>query len=101
MFCYIPILTSGLDFKTLPTQTIGTCGLTKPQAVAKYGQDNIKVYTSKFANLFYGIFDMEPDQKSKTMMKVICTGLGLDEKVIGIHMLGMGCSEELNCQVPK
>jgi hypothetical protein len=56
----------------LPTQTIGTCGLTEPQAVAKYGQDNIKVYTSKFANLFYGIFDMEPEQKPKPLMKHIC-----------------------------
>lgn len=75
----------------LPTQTIGTCGLTEPQAVAKYGQDNIKVYTSKFANLFYGIFDMEPEQKPKTLMKVICAGL--DEKVVGIHVLGMGADE--------
>lgn len=72
-------------------QTIGTCGMTEPQAIAKYGQNNVKVYTSKFANLFYGIFDMEPDQKPKTLMKVICAGL--DEKVVGIHVLGMGADE--------
>jgi glutathione reductase (NADPH) len=71
--------------------TIGTCGMTEPQAIAKYGEQNIKVYTSKFANLFYGIFEVEPDQKPKTLMKVICAGL--DEKVIGIHVLGMGADE--------
>ena len=71
--------------------TIGTCGMTEPQAIAKYGEQNVKVYTSKFANLFYGIFQVEPDQKPKTLMKVICAGL--DEKVVGIHVLGMGADE--------
>eukprot|EP00970_Alexandrium_tamarense_P006807 scaffold1195_cov200-Alexandrium_tamarense.AAC.4 len=85
-----------VSYECVPTvvfshPTIGTCGITEPQAVAKYGQDNVKVYTSKFANLFYGIFDMEPAQKPKTLMKVIC--VGLDEKVVGIHVLGMGADE--------
>lgn len=85
-----------VSYELVPTvvfshPTIGTCGMTEPQAVAKYGEQNIKVYTSKFANLFYGIFDVEPDQKPKTLMKVICAGL--DEKVVGIHVLGMGADE--------
>lgn len=71
--------------------TIGTCGLTEPQAIAKFGKQNIKIYTSKFSNLFYGIFDMEPDQKPKTIMKLICAGI--DEKVVGMHVLGMGADE--------
>ncbi len=49
------------------------------------------MYTSKFANLFYGIFDVKPELKPKTMMKVICAGV--DEKVVGIHVLGMGADE--------
>lgn len=71
--------------------TIGTCGITETKAIEKYGEDNIKVYKSKFSNLFYGIFDMEPDAKPKTIMKVICAGV--DEKVVGIHVLGMGADE--------
>lgn len=71
--------------------TIGTCGLTEPKAVEKYGQDNIKVYKSKFSNLFYGIFDMKLEDKPKTLMKLICAGV--DEKVVGIHVLGMGADE--------
>jgi len=71
---------------------IGGCGMTEPQAIAKYGQDNIKVYKSKFANLFYGIFDLEnPDDKPKTFMKVICAGE--DEQVVGLHVIGMGADE--------
>lgn len=71
---------------------IGGCGLTEPAAVAKYGEENIKVYKSKFANLFYGIFDVEnPDDKPKTFMKVICAGE--DEQVVGLHVLGMGADE--------
>jgi len=71
--------------------TIGVCGLTEPQAVKKYGQESLKVYTSKFSNLFYGIFDVKPEDKPKTFMKVICAGV--DEKVVGIHVLGMGADE--------
>eukprot|EP00578_Thalassiosira_sp_NH16_P024291 CAMPEP_0181101270 /NCGR_PEP_ID=MMETSP1071-20121207/13658_1 /TAXON_ID=35127 /ORGANISM="Thalassiosira sp., Strain NH16" /LENGTH=518 /DNA_ID=CAMNT_0023184097 /DNA_START=136 /DNA_END=1692 /DNA_ORIENTATION=- len=71
--------------------TIGTCGMTEPHAIEKYGKENIRVYTSKFSNLYYGIFDLEPVDKPKTHMKVICAGL--DEKVVGIHVLGMGADE--------
>lgn len=71
--------------------TIATCGITEPKAIELYGKDSIKVYTSKFSNLHYGIFAVEPDQKPKTLMKVICAGL--DEKVVGIHVLGMGSDE--------
>lgn len=85
-----------VSYENVPTvvfshPTIGCCGLTEPQAVAKYGQENIKVYKSKFANLFYGIFDVDADDKPKTLMKVICAGV--DEKVVGMHVIGMGADE--------
>ena len=70
---------------------IGGCGLTEPQAAAKYGEGNLKVYKSKFANLFYGLFDVPADDKPKTLMKVICAGE--DEQVVGIHVIGMGADE--------
>lgn len=71
--------------------TIGTCGMTEPQAIEKYGVENVKVYSSKFANLFYGIFDAKPEDKPKTVMKLVCAGV--DEKVVGMHVLGMGADE--------
>lgn len=85
-----------VSYETVPTvvfshPTIGTCGMTEPEAVEKYGKKNIKVYTSKFSNLFYGIFDMKPEEKPKTLMKVVCAGT--NEQVVGIHVLGMGADE--------
>merc|ERR1712137_1441296 len=72
--------------------TIGTVGLTEPQANEKYGEENVKVYKSRFSNLFYGIFDVESaDDKPKTCMKLVCAGE--EEKVVGIHVIGMGADE--------
>lgn len=72
---------------------IGTLGLTEPQAVAKYGEDKIKVYRSKFANLYYGPWQVEADDKPKTAMKIICAGE--EELVVGLHVIGMGADEML------
>lgn len=88
-----------VSYENVPTvvfshPTIGTIGLTEEQAVMKYGRENIKIYRSRFANLFYGIFDVEYDEKPKTSMKVICAGLE-DEKVVGLHVIGMGADEML------
>jgi glutathione reductase (NADPH) len=85
-----------VSYENVPTvvfshPTIGTCGLTEPEAIAKFGQENIKIYRSKFVNLFYGIFDMESADKPQTMMKMICAGE--EEQVVGIHVIGMGADE--------
>mmetsp|Transcript_30236 Transcript_30236/g.52239 ORF Transcript_30236/g.52239 Transcript_30236/m.52239 type:complete len:484 (+) Transcript_30236:58-1509(+) len=84
------------DYALVPTVVfshpcIGTCGLTEPEAAAEHGQENLKVYTSTFTNLYYGCFQVDPDDKPKTSMKVICAGP--DEKVVGIHVIGMGADE--------
>jgi glutathione reductase (NADPH) len=71
--------------------TIGTCGLTQKQAEATYGADNLKVYTTTFVNLFYSVYDMEPAHKPKTYAKLVCAGV--EEKVVGLHMIGMGADE--------
>lgn len=71
---------------------IGGCGMTEPQAIAKYGADNLKVYKSRFANLFYGLYDVaDPSDKPRTFMKIICAGE--NEQVVGMHVLGMGADE--------
>ena len=72
---------------------IGTIGLTEKQAINKYGQENIKVYKSKFANLFYGPWQVQQDEKPKTAMKLIC--VGETELVVGLHVIGMGADEML------
>ena len=66
---------------------IGTIGLTEAEAVEKYGEDKIKVYRSKFSNLFFGPFHVESSEKPKTCMKMVCAGE--NELVIGLHVIGM------------
>jgi glutathione reductase (NADPH) len=72
---------------------IGTLGLTDVQAIEKYGEENIKIYRSKFANLYYGPWQVEADDKPKTAMKLICAGE--EELVVGLHVIGMGADEML------
>mmetsp|Transcript_4309 Transcript_4309/g.5595 ORF Transcript_4309/g.5595 Transcript_4309/m.5595 type:complete len:516 (+) Transcript_4309:49-1596(+) len=84
------------NYENVPTVVfshppIGTIGLTSQQAITKYGEENIKIYTSSFANLYYGVFDVEPSEKPKTRMKLICAGK--EEKVVGLHCIGIGVDE--------
>ena len=72
---------------------IGTIGLTEAQAIVKYGEENVKIYRSKFANLYYGPWQVDPDDKPKTAMKLICAGE--EELVVGLHIIGMGSDEML------
>ena len=72
---------------------IGTIGLTEAQAIGKYGEDNVKIYRSKFANLYYGPWQVDADDKPKTAMKLICAGD--EELVVGLHVIGMGSDEML------
>ena len=61
---------------------IGTIGLTEEEAVKEHGQDKLKIYKSTFVNLFYGPWQMEPSEKPKTAMKLIC--LGPEERVSAV-----------------
>ncbi|KZT11569.1 glutathione reductase [Laetiporus sulphureus 93-53] len=83
-----------LSYENIPTvvfshPTIGTVGLTEPQARAKYGDDNIKIYKSSFRALYYSMLPEE--QKEPTMYKLICAGS--DERIVGIHIIGLGSDE--------
>ena len=86
------------SYENVPTvvfshPTIGTIGLTEPDAIAKYGEENIKVYRSTFVNLHYSMFEMEPSDKPKTFVKLVTAGV--DEQVVGLHMIGMAVDEVL------
>lgn len=69
----------------------GSIGLTEPDAKKKFGENDIKVYSSNFTAMYYGMF--EQDDKAPTAYKLICQGK--DEKVVGLHILGLGSGEIL------
>ena len=58
-----------------------------------HGIDKLKIYTTSFTNLWYGPWQIDPNTKPKTVMKMIT--LLPEEKVIGIHILGKGADEIL------
>ncbi|KAJ1451894.1 hypothetical protein M885DRAFT_528486 [Pelagophyceae sp. CCMP2097] len=90
--------TAKADYSLVPTvvfshPTIGVIGLTEAEARAKHGDEDIKVYQSTFVNLWYGPMPIEPSTKPKTAMKIVC--LGKEEKVVGLHIIGMAADEVL------
>jgi len=89
---------SKISYDNIPTvifshPPIGTIGLTEEQAKAKYGSENVHVYNSKFVNLWYGPYGIDPMEKPRSVVKVVTTGK--DEKVVGLHVIGMGSDELL------
>lgn len=84
-----------LDYSNIPSVVfahpeVGSIGVTEPEAREKYG-DKVKVYHTSFTAMYYAM--MEPDEKGPTAYKLIC--VGEDEKVVGMHIVGAGCSEML------
>ena len=65
---------------------IGAVGLTEAAAREKYGSD-IKCYQTSFTPMYHA-FTAHPQ---KTAMKLVVQGV--DEKVVGIHMIGDGVGE--------
>ncbi|KAI1281686.1 putative glutathione protein [Xylaria sp. FL0933] len=85
-----------LDYSNIPSVVfahpeVGAIGLTEPEAIEKYGRENIKVYATNFTAMYYAM--MDPEDKGPTKYKVICTGP--EEKVVGLHIMGLGSGEML------
>lgn len=83
-----------LNYENVPSvifshPPVATCGLTERAAKAKYGEDNVKVYTSGFRNLFHAPLADRPF----TRMKLVCAND--NELVVGVHMIGMAVDEVL------
>jgi len=81
-----------LDYTDVPSvifshPPIGTVGLSEQQAIELYGEDNIKVYQSRFTNMYYAV----TREKSPTVVKLIVTGN--EEKIVGCHMIGDAADE--------
>ena len=85
-----------LDYSNIPSVVfshpeVGSIGLTEPEARKQFGDENIKIYTSSFTAMYYSM--MEPEDKGPTSYKLVCHGK--DEKVVGMHILGVGSGEIL------
>jgi len=83
-----------LDYNLVPTvvfshPTIGTIGLTEEEARAKYAEEDIKVYTSSFTSMY----TVMTEHRQPCRMKLVC--LGKEEKIIGLHGIGLGMDEML------
>jgi glutathione reductase (NADPH) len=83
-----------MDYSMIPTVVfshppIGTMGLTEPEAIAEYGEDKVKVYSSSFASMYTAV----TRHRQMTKMKLVCAGE--DEKVVGLHGIGHGMDEIL------
>ncbi|NXC41635.1 GSHR protein, partial [Penelope pileata] len=83
-----------LDYSNIPTVVfshppIGTVGLTEDEAISVHGKDNVKIYTTSFTPMYYAV----TQRKVKCVMKLVCAGK--EEKVVGLHMQGLGCDEML------
>ncbi|KTD40288.1 glutathione-disulfide reductase [Legionella parisiensis] len=68
---------------------IGTVGLSEEEAVEQYGKDQIKIYQTRFTP----IFDAFSEEKTPTVMKLVT--LGKEEKIIGLHVIGLAADEML------
>jgi len=64
-------------------------GLTEAQAQEEHGTDAVKVYAAEFTAM-YNAFT---HKKTKTAMKLIVAGD--NERVVGIHMIGLAADEML------
>jgi glutathione reductase (NADPH) len=83
-----------LDYENVPTvifghPPIGTIGLTEPEARARFGAQNVKVYTSGFVPLYHALTAHKP----RAQMKLVTAGP--EERIVGAHVIGEGADEML------
>ena len=81
-----------MDYEKIPTvvfshPAIGAVGLSESQAVEKYGQDRIKVYTNKF----FSMYASGGGSREACYFKLVC--LDAEEYVVGLHGIGEGVDE--------
>lgn len=87
---------SKLDYSYVPSVVFahpeaGSIGLTEPEAVEKFGRENLTIYRSNFVALYYAM--MDADEKASSSYKLICAGP--EQKVVGLHIIGLSSSEIL------
>ena len=81
-----------VDYSLVPTvvfshPVIGTVGLTVKQAIEKYGQQNVHIYTSTFASMYSAV------TSHRETSKFVLVTAGMEERVVGLHGIGYGVDE--------
>ena len=81
-----------MDYNLVPTVVfshppIGTIGLTEPEAIAQYGEENVKVYQSGFTAMYTAV----TANRQPCKMKLVCAGP--EEQVVGLHGIGYTVDE--------
>lgn len=85
---------SRVDYENVPSVVfahppVGMIGLTEAQAAARYGDDQLTVYTTKFKPMRHAL----SEQAVATAIKLVC--VGINEKVVGLHIIGESADEIL------
>jgi len=83
-----------LDYRDVPSVVfshppIGTVGLSEPLARERFGDAEVRVYTTAFTALYHGV----TTRKTRSRMKLVVRGP--EERVVGVHVIGHGADELL------
>ena len=88
-----------LEYENIPSVVfahpeVGSIGMTEPEARKKFEPlgKKVKVYNSGFTAMVYVMMDTQ-EEKGPSQYKLVC--VGEEEKVVGMHILGVGSSEML------
>lgn len=81
-----------LDYEDIPTVVfshppLGTVGLSEEAARARHGDANVRIYQTRFTDMYSGLLERRPP----TVMKLV-TVLPT-ERVVGIHLIGRSADE--------
>ncbi|MGV3079815.1 glutathione-disulfide reductase [Streptococcus sp. 32226D021BW] len=84
--------TAKMDYTNIPTvvfshPAIGTVGLTEEEAIAQYGREEVKVYTSAFTSMYTALAN------NRQMAKFKLVTVGENKQVVGLHGIGYGVDE--------
>lgn len=99
LYAGAPLKDTQMDYDFVPTAVfshppIAVCGLTEMEAIQRYGAENVNVHKTTFVNMLYSReFLVEEQYQHKTFAKLVC--VGTEEKVIGLHMIGLQVDEML------
>lgn len=86
-----------LDYSNVPSVVFshpeaGSIGLTTKEAIEQFGQDNVKLYNSKFTPMYYAMLESD-EEKAPCVYRIVCAGA--EEKVVGLHIVGDSSAEIL------
>ncbi len=82
-----PHMVPSVVFSHPPVATIGP---SEAAAVASHGREAVQVYRARFTPMQWSLAGR---REAQTFMKMVC--VGVEEKVIGLHLIGPGVDEML------